>query len=149
MFKTYNIIFMKRINFRLLGFFVVFIFAFSNQVLSGDILIRRDGDTGSIPMVLSMSSLSTTTTKTSFSTFKSVITVSADVIGSELFVDFGTKVGTAYVSVVDMNGSIVYQTAVDTYSTQEVTIPLDGLSSGKYSVKIAYGSTKLIGDFKL
>ena len=140
---------MKRINFRLLGFFGVFLFAFSNQVLSGDVLIRKDDPApGGAPNVLSASAL-TTSSKTYSLSSKSVIPVSADVIGSELFVDFSTSVGTSYVSVVDAYGSVVYQTVVDTYSTPEVTIPLNGLSSGKYSVKIAYGSTKLIGDFKL
>ena len=138
---------MKKINFRLLGFFVVFIFAFSNQVLSGDVLIRRDGDQGNQPNAL-VSSLSTSS-KTSSLSSKTVIPVTADVVGSELIVDFSTTVGTAYVSVVDANGNVVYLTTVDTFSTPEVVIPLDGLSSGKYSVKISYGSTKLIGDFKL
>ena len=142
---------MKRINFRLLGFFGVFLFAFSNQVLSGDILIRKDNtDPTTQPNIASsLMSVSSVTTKTTSLSSKTVISVTADLAGSELFVDFSTSVGTAYVSVVDAYGSVVYQTVVDTYSTPEVTIPLNGLSSGKYSVKIAYGSTKLIGDFKL
>jgi hypothetical protein len=78
-----------------------------------------------------------------------VIPVTADIIGSDLIVDFTSTVGTAVVSVVDQNGNVVYQTVVDTFSSPEVVIPVDGLSSGAYSLKIAYGSTKLIGTFQL
>jgi hypothetical protein len=78
-----------------------------------------------------------------------IIPVTADIIGSDLIVDFTTTVGTAVVSVVDQNGNVVYQTVVDTFSTPEVVIPVDGMSSGDYSLKISYGSTHLIGDFQL
>jgi hypothetical protein len=138
---------MKRINFRLIAFFVVSLLAFSNQVVFADIAIRKDpgnGDT-SPNIVSSMSTLSTTGTKSS----KTVIPVTADIVGTDLIVDFTSTVGTAYVSVVDQNGNAVYQTTVDTFSDPELVIPVDGLSSGKYSLKIAYGSTNLIGNFQL
>jgi hypothetical protein len=133
---------MKKINFRLLSFFVVLICVFSNQVVFADIIIRKDGDTGSQPNVLSASKMNSFS-----STF--IIPVTADIIGSDLIVDFTTTVGTAVVSVVDQNGNVVYQTVVDTFSTPEVVIPVDGMSSGDYSLKISYGSTHLIGDFQL
>lgn len=143
MFKTYKTIFMKRINFRFVTFFIVLLSLFSNQVVFSDIVIRKDDNDPTItPMgVTRLSPLSTKT--------KSIIPVSVDLIGSDLVVDFSTSVGTAFVSVVDQVGNVVCQTVVDTYITPEVVIPIDGLSNGKYSVKIAYGSTRLIGDFQL
>ena len=134
---------MKRINFRLLGFFIVLLSVFSNQVVFADILIRKDdpapGGVPNIRTAVKAFSLSTS----------SVIPVTADISGSDLIVDFTTIVGTAYVSVVDQSGNVVYQTVVDTYSTSEVVIPVAGLSSGSYSLKISYGSTKLIGNFQM
>lgn len=148
MFKTYKTIFMKRINFRLASFFISLFFVLFNQVVyaNTDVPIRKDDNDPTIqPMGVTRYSTSSSTT----SSTRSFIPVTADIIGSELVVDFSTSVGTAFVSVVDQNGNVVYQTVVDTYNTPEVVIPIDGLSSGKYSVKIAYGSTKLIGDFRL
>ena len=135
---------MKKINFRLIAFFVVLLSVFSNQLVFADglIIIRKNGNTGNQPNALfATKSLSTSTT--------SVIPVTADVVGSDVIVDFTKTVGTAYVSVVDKSGSVVYQTVVDTYSTSEVVIPIDGLSSGSYSLKITYGFTNLIGSFQL
>jgi len=134
---------MKKINFRLLGLFVVLLSVFSNQVVFAEIVIRKDDDSGLKPNIIS------TQSKTYSLSLKTVIPVSADVVGTDLIVDFSTTVGTAFVSIVDKNGIVVYQTTVDTFSTPEVIIPVDGFSSGKYSVKISYGSTKLIGDFNL
>ena len=135
---------MKKINFRLLGLFVVFLSVFSNQVVFADIIIRKDDQNpGTTPNNV-QSKL-----KTFSLSSNSFIPVTADIIGTDLIVDFTTSVGTAFVSIVDQNGNVVSQSTVDTFSTQEVIIPVDGLSSGKYSVKIVYGSTNLIGDFKL
>ena len=142
---------MKKINFRLLSFFVVLLCVFSNQVVFADIIIRKDNpDPATQPnnIVSAFSSFSLGTKANSYSA-KSIIPVTADLIGSDLIVDFSSTVGTAIVSVVDQNGNVMYQTVVDTFSSPEVIIPVDGLSSGNYSVKIAYGSTKLIGDFQL
>ena len=134
---------MKKINFRLLGLFVLLLSVFSNQVVFADIIIRKDdqgpGTSPTVQSKLKTFSLSST----------SFIAVTAEIVGTDLIVDFGTSVGTAFVSVVDQNGAVVYQTSVDTFSTSEVIIPVDGLSTGKYSVKISYGSTKLIGNFNL
>ena len=142
---------MKKINFRLLSFFVVLLCVFSNQFVFADIILRKDNtDPASQPNnVVSASKSLSMLSKTSLSSANSLITVSADLSGSDLIVDFSTTVGTAVVSVVDQNGNVVYQTVVDTFSTPEVVIPVDGLSSGNYSLKISYGSTNLIGDFQL
>jgi len=140
---------MKRINFRLVAFLVVLFSVFSSQFVFADlIIIRKDGNQGSAPNVLSAAKVSSLSVTTSLSS-TSVIPVTADLVGSDLYVDFTSTVGTAYVSVVDKSGNVVYQTVVDTYSTSEVVIPVDGLSSGNYSLKISYGSTKLTGSFQL
>jgi len=136
-------------KFKLLG--VLLFCAFANQFAWGDdiIIIRKDPDprTGQ-PNIASMSS-SLLKTKSASTSSLSVIPVTADIIGSELIVDFTSIIGTATVSVVDANGYVVYQTDVDTFTTSDVAIPLDGLNSGKYSLKISYGTTKLTGDFQL
>jgi len=139
---------MKKINFRLLSFFVVLICVFSNQVVFADIFLKKDdpapGGGSNVASASKISSLKSASLQSQF-----VIPVTADIIGSDLIVDFTTTVGTAVVSVVDQNGNVVYQTVVDTFSTPEVVIPVDGMSSGDYSLKISYGSTHLIGDFQL
>ena len=134
---------MKKINFKFLGLFVLLLSVFSNQVVFADIIIRKDDPNPStIPTAQSkLKTLSLSST--------SFIAVTADVVGTDLIVDFNSSVGTAFVSIVDQNGNVVSQTSVDTFSTSEVIIPVDGLSTGKYSVKISYGSTKLIGNFNL
>ena len=140
---------MKRINFRLVAFLVVLFSVFSSQFVFADlIIIRKDGNQGSAPNVLSAAKVSSLSVTTSLSS-TSVIPVTADLVGSDLYVDFTSTVGTAYVSVIDKSGNVVYQTVVDTYSTSEVVIPVDGLSSGSYSLKITYGFTNLIGSFQL
>jgi len=134
---------MKKINFRLLGFFVVLLSVFSNQVVFADIIIRKDDPIpGGVPNNI-------TSFRTLSLSSNSFIPVTADLIGTDLIVDFNSTVGTAFVSVVDRKGNVVYQTSIDTFTTQEVIIPVDGLNSGNYSVKISYGSTNLIGDFNL
>ena len=86
---------MKKINFRLLGLFVVLLSVFSNQVVFAEIVIRKDDDSGLKPNIIS------TQSKTYSLSLKTVIPVSADVVGTDLIVDFSTTVGTAFVSIVD------------------------------------------------
>jgi hypothetical protein len=139
---------MKKINFKFFGIFIVLLCVFSNQVFAELIIIRKDdpapGGGSNVASATKLSSLKSLSLQSQF-----VIPVTADITGSDLIVDFTTTVGTANVSVVDQNGNIVYQTVVDTSSTPEIVIPVDGLSSGDYSLKISYGSTDLIGDFQL
>jgi hypothetical protein len=138
---------MKKINFKFFGIFIVLLCVFSNQVFAELIIIRKDDpQPGGVANIASskLSSLKSLSLQSQF-----VIPVTADITGSDLIVDFTTTVGTANVSVVDQNGNVVYQTVVDTFSTPEVVIPVDGLSSGDYSLKIVYGTTHLIGDFQL
>lgn len=132
---------MKGIYFKFSSVLVIFFSMFLNQVVAGDIIIRRDDDMGSIPnRVARMSTFTSSST-----TF---ITISANLTETDLIVDFSTPVGTAVVSVVDESGNVVYQTTVDTFIDSEVIIPVDGLNSGNYSLKISYDSTNLIGDFQ-
>ena len=138
---------MKKINFRLLSFFVVLICVFSNQVVFADIILKKDDPAQGGVANIATSKL-TASKLTAFQS-QSEIPVTADIIGSDLIVDFTTTVGTASVSVVDQNGNVVYQTVIDSFSTPEVVIPVDGMSSGNYSLKISYGSTNLTGDFQL
>jgi len=123
--------------------------AFAIQNVFADVPLRKDDPgPGVNPNVTSMSS-SMLKSKSASTSSSSIIPVTADIINSELIVDFTSIVGTATVSVVDANGYVVSQTNVDTFTTSEVAIPLDGLSSGKYSLKISYGTTKLTGNFQL
>jgi len=119
---------------------------FSSQFVFGDIILKKDDPTIQPNSATSMSSMLKTK---SSSTASTVIPVSADIINSELIVNFSSIIGTATVSVVDVNGFVVSQTIVDTFTTSEVIIPVDGLNSGKYSLKISYGTTKLTGNFQL
>jgi hypothetical protein len=134
---------MKTTNFKFSIFVFVFMGLFFNfNAYAEDVIIRKDGGGGTNPNVLSpLKSIS----MNSFT----YMSVSADLTNGELTVDFGTPVGTAVVSIVDATGVVVYQVVVDTYSTPEVVIPVDNLSSGSYSLKISYGSTNLIGEFQL
>ena len=136
---------MKKINFRLSGLFVLFLCVFSSQVVfAGDIIIRKDDPApGGSPNIVTFSARTFSLSSNSF------IPVTADITGSDLVVDFSRTVGTAFVSVVDHSGNVVYITTFDTYSSPELIIPVDELDKGKYSLKISYGSTNLIGDFKL
>lgn len=137
---------MKSINLKSLIILSLFLCVLSNQFVKGDIIIRKDDPGTGTAAPLSLQKATTSTFTLSSSNF---IPVTADIIGSELVVNFTATVGTAYVSVVDNAGNLVYQTVVDTFSTSEVAIPINGMSSGKYSLKISYGSTRLTGDFHL
>ena len=143
MFNSLKIIFMKNLNF---SGVLILLCVFSSQFVFGDIILKKDDPTIQPNSATSMSSMLKTK---SSSTASTVIPVSADIINSELIVNFSSIIGTATVSVVDVNGFVVSQTIVDTFTTSEVIIPVDGLNSGKYSLKISYGTTKLTGNFQL
>ena len=123
---------------------LVLLCIFSSQLVFGDIILKKDD-----PTIQPNGPAMATMSKAKSLSFSTYVPVTATVVGTELIVDFTTTVGTAYVSVVDQSGNVVYSTVVDTFSTSEVLIPVDGLSSGKYSLKISYGTTRLTGDFQL
>jgi len=135
---------MKKINLRFSGLFIALFCVFSTQLVfaNADIILRKDDGTGLQPNILSSA-------RTMSVSSKVFIPVYADIIGTDLVVDFGTSVGTVYISIVDHSGNIVYQNVVDTFTSSELIIPIEDLGSGKYSLKFSYGSTKLIGSFLL
>ena len=146
---------MKQQNFKLFGTLVILVgMLFSYQSVFGDILLRKDNtDPGTVPNVvpdMSIASSSMTSLSTSTTTAKknsSIISVEAEVYGSNLVVDFDKPVGIAYITVLDQNGSAVAFETVNTFFDDEAVISLHGLSKGNYTLKISYGSTKLIGTF--
>jgi len=78
-----------------------------------------------------------------------VFPVSATVDSNTLAVYFDTEVGDATIRVLDSNNQVVYQEVLNTGSTTECYISVANWSGGGYKLKIAYGSTRLIGDFVL
>ena len=68
---------------------------------------------------------------------------------NELMISFSNHVGIANLTIVDQNGAVIYQDVVSTNASLESAIELSGWDSGNYTVKIAYGSTKLVGTFQL
>ena len=139
---------MKKIKLSSIAILLFSVFAFKNVFADNDVPLKKDDPTIQPNIITPMSNMTRFNSSTSTSSLN-YIPVNAEIVGTELIVDFATSVGTAYVSVVDNNGNVVYQTVVDTFSTSEVVIPVDGMSSGKYSLKISYGSTHLTGDFQL
>ena len=99
-------------KFKFSGLFILCLCVFSNQFVFADIVLKKDDPgTGTLPLSPAMSSM--TKFKTSSSTItSSYIAVTADVVGTELIVDFGATVGTAYVSIVAESGNVVYSTVV-------------------------------------
>jgi len=79
----------------------------------------------------------------------SIIPVSVTLDDTELGILFSSPVGVAQISIVDATGSIVYQEVVDTNSTHETVIETGGFDSGRFTIKISYGSTNLIGTIQL
>ncbi|HLP06497.1 MAG TPA: DUF3244 domain-containing protein [Paludibacter sp.] len=131
---------MKKINLLKKDTVLLIFLSMFSVYASSEIIIRFDDWKGTVPKPTVMTQSATSSID---------IPLSANLIGTDLILDFTTSVGTAYISVVDNKGDVVYQTVADTVLEPEVIIPLDGLKGGKYSVKISYGSTNLIGDFQL
>ena len=67
--------------------------------------------------------------------------ITIDILGSDLMVNFNSPVGIATVSVYNSKSNLVYQIAVDTDNTAEVSIPVDFFKKGDYTVSVTYGST--------
>jgi hypothetical protein len=68
---------------------------------------------------------------------------------ADVTLNFLYPVGVAQVTVENENGEVVYQEAVDTYSTLDASIDTQNLDGGVYTLKISYGSTDLVGEFEL
>jgi len=142
---------MKKLNFLLSSIFLILVFVIPFQnVLAVDVPLQP-GDTGAGTIggnkILSSSSLISTSISTS--TFSIVSVVTADLTGNELTLNFNNPVGVVQISIVDRSGFIVYQDAVDTYSTSNLVIPVDTWDSGSYRITITYGATSFSGSFRL
>ncbi|MHB9142391.1 MAG: DUF3244 domain-containing protein [Paludibacter sp.] len=139
---------MKKFNFLLSSILLILFFVIPFQnVLAVDVPLQP-GDTGGgsigpLPKITSYSLLSTSTIT------ETINAVTVDLTGNELILNFNNQVGVAQISIVDQSGFIVYQDAVDTYSTSDLVIPVDTWESGKYTIKITYGTTSLSGSFRL
>jgi hypothetical protein len=68
---------------------------------------------------------------------------------TDVTLNFLYPVGAAQVTIENENGDVVYQEAVDTYSTLDASIDTQNLDGGVYTLKISYGSTNLVGEFEL
>ena len=68
---------------------------------------------------------------------------------ADVTLNFLYPVGAAQVSIENENGDVVYQEAVDTYSTLDASIDTQNFDGGVYTLKISYGSTNLVGEFEL
>lgn len=122
---------MKTANVRFFGSLIILLtLIFSQYIFAG--IIRDDDPT-------------TTVTRSARSrTAIEVIAispVSADLVGGEIMINFNSKVGFANVTIEDEMGNIIYQASVDTNSTSEVTMPIDNLATGDYTVTVVYNST--------
>jgi hypothetical protein len=76
-----------------------------------------------------------------------LIPVTVDLSTTELYLNFTTSVGVATITVTDINGTIVEQESVDTDTSNELSIPVDGWATGGYTITISYGSITLAGEF--
>ncbi|MDD4992199.1 MAG: DUF3244 domain-containing protein [Paludibacter sp.] len=111
-------------------------FIFSAQMLfATDVIIRKDDDPSPVPATTHGPVM--------------MIPVSATVNDATLAVFFDWSLGNATITVYDAQNQIVYQGITDTYSTMEEIISVDSWESGDYTIKITYGTTHLIGEFKL
>ncbi|MDD3321193.1 MAG: DUF3244 domain-containing protein [Paludibacter sp.] len=108
----------------------------SQFVFAGD-LIRPSGDP-TIPTINSKTTLSTFST---LSDVSSISSITVDLVADDIMVNFNSPVGIATVSVYNSKSNLVYQIAVDTDNTAEVSIPVDFFKKGDYTVSVTYGST--------
>jgi Protein of unknown function (DUF3244). len=131
---------MKKINFYLKHFLLLALCIISAQSIFAVDVPLKNGETG-------MGGIGTN----KVTTLKTVTysPVSATLLVPDLYVDFSTSVGIATISIIDNTNNTVYQVSIDTFITPEVTIPVDTLNSGKYTLKVSYGSTVLTGTFQL
>jgi hypothetical protein len=78
-----------------------------------------------------------------------IIPVTVDLSATDLYFYFTSSVGEATITLTDSNGSIVDLQLLDTDTTNELYIPVDGLEAGDYTFTISYGSITLNGSFAI
>jgi hypothetical protein len=137
---------MKKNLFKKISFYALFFSLLYPQVIFADLPLKRDDLN---PGTVILGAERTTTLKTYSKTTVETLPVSADIINGELGIFFDYPVGITYVTVTDVNGNIVAFETVDTYTASELYIPIENLVSGHYTLRISYGTTKLIGEFQL
>ena len=132
---------MKTLNSLLFASFMILLTVLPFQtVLAVDVPLKKNDDGGStIPTALVKRQFIRPITTTS--------AVFANLSDTELILSFNGSVGAAQITVEDEMGGIVYMYSLDTNSSSELVIPLDGWDNGRYRINISYGTTKLVGDF--
>jgi len=125
---------MKKLNSILKVLLMVLICTFSSQAIyAGQVLLRPD-----TPVVGENKPYAP-------------VRIALDIAQNETDVtlNFLYPVDTALVTVENENGEVVYQEAVDTFTTLDALIDTQNFDGGVYTLKISYGSTDLIGEFEL
>ena len=137
---------MKKFNFLLSSILLMLVFVIPFQnVLAADVPLKPGTDPNvGFPRISMTQSLMSTSTSTSTSS-----NITVDLTGNELTLDFYSQVGVVQISIVDKNGFIVCQDAVDTNSSDQLIIPVDYLRAGRYTINISYGTTSFTGSFRL
>lgn len=125
---------MKKLNLPLFSILMLLLVSLPFQPVSaGDVLLRPDP-----PIITDNGS-------------RAPVRIALDVTQNETDVtlNFLYPVGAAQVTVTNENGDVVYQEAVDTYTTLDTYVDTQSLDGGVYTLKISYGSTNLTGEFEL
>ena len=125
---------MKKLNF-ILGASLMTLFCIlsTQSIYAGQVLLRPDSEW--IPSTAP----------------RAPVRIALDVTqnDTDVTLSFLYAVGVAQITVENESGDVVYQTAVDTYSTLDAIIDTQILDGGVYTLKISYGSTDLAGEFEL
>lgn len=127
---------MKKLNLSLFSILMLLFYSLSSQtVWAGDVPLKADDG---------LSSFDPHTTR-------APVSIALDVTQNETDVtlNFLYPVGAAQVSIENENGEVVYQGAVDTFTTLDSSVDTQNLDGGIYILKISYGSTDLVGEFEL
>jgi len=62
-----------------------------------------------------------------------------------LYLNFEESVGIATITITNQTGSVVYQEQTNTDINTNLSIPIDMLNSGNYTLRVQYGGTLLSG----
>ncbi len=125
---------MKKINLPLFSILMLLLFTLSFQTISaGEVLLRPTG-----PIIDDNNQ-------------RAPVSIALDVTQNETDValSFLYPVGSTQITIENENGELVYQGAVDTFTTLDAAIDTQNFDGGVYTLKISYGSTNLVGEFEL
>ncbi len=78
-----------------------------------------------------------------------LIPLSVEINDYELALFFDSNVGLVTVSVYDEDDNIEYSEVINTNTESEFYLDLSDLASGTHTLKISYGSVRLVGEFEL